>query len=387
MPLKVIARNGIMYIRGAAGPPKSRRRVYESAGTRDRARAEAKAAQIERQIWDEAVFGKKAVVTYAECAASYLEKRRPGPRDAWCIGRLVEHFGTKRLIEVAGEGAQEHLDGAILALAGNLSPGTQIRKVVIPHTAVLNHGARRSWCSSPRFERPKQQAGRTDWLHPDEAVRLVEGAAKHLKPLLLFLLGTGARVGEALALPWTDVDLKAGTAIFRNVADERRTKSGKDRPVSLPPTVVVALANLPHRDGLVFRTHGTRAKPLGEPYAPKQGEGGGQFKKAWRTACIAAGLSKTVGEGDKARVVARVSPHCLRHTWATYFQAATRDPIRLRDEGGWSTVSLVERYAHQMKQDEVPEIAKVWGVAHPDDFPANRRAEVVQVAQAMAKSS
>ena len=173
-----------------------------------------------------------------------------------------------------------------------------------------------------------------------------------MRPLLLFLVGTGARVGEALALPWSDVDLAAGVATFRNTPD-RRTKSGRDRTVHLPPAAIVALANLPHRDGAVFRTQ------KGQRY---EGESG-QFKTAWAGAMRRAGLLDEAGEP-------LCSPHALRHTWATWYMAAKPNPLALMHAGGWSALSLVERYAHLAGIDTVPQIARVWGVASPDEFPA-----------------
>ena len=64
----------------------------------------------------------------------------------------------------------------------------------------------------------------------------------------------------------------------------------------------------------------------------------------------------------------------LRHTWATWFLGATRDPMRLKHEGDWGSLTLVERYAHLMPAELAPVIAAVWGVAHPDLFPARVRA-------------
>ncbi len=41
-----------------------------------------------------------------------------------------------------------------------------------------------------------------------------------------------------------------------------------------------------------------------------------------------------------------MTPHSLRHTWASWHYAEHRDMLRLRFDGGWSSVTLVERYAH-----------------------------------------
>lgn len=33
----------------------------------------------------------------------------------------------------------------------------------------------------------------------------------------------------------------------------------------------------------------------------------------------------------------KYTPHVCRHTWATWFNAQTRDVLRLKDEGGWKS--------------------------------------------------
>jgi integrase len=61
---------------------------------------------------------------------------------------------------------------------------------------------------------------------------------------------------------------------------------------------------------------------------------GGQFKTAWRGAIRRSGIDP------------KLTPHDLRHTWASWHYALHKDPIWLKEEGGWSSVALVERYAH-----------------------------------------
>ena len=55
------------------------------------------------------------------------------------------------------------------------------------------------------------------------AHRLIDAAAPHLKPLLTFIICTGARLSEAIELEWRDVDLEGARVIFW------RTKTGRRR--------------------------------------------------------------------------------------------------------------------------------------------------------------
>ncbi len=76
-----------------------------------------------------------------------------------------------------------------------------------------------------------------------------------------------------------------------------------------------------------FRTH------IGLPYERRSDNGGGQIKTGFVAACRRAGIED-------------FSPHCCRHTWATWHYAANRDLLALKELGGWKTIAMVERYAH-----------------------------------------
>jgi integrase len=114
--------------------------------------------------------------------------------------------------------------------------------------------------------------------------------------------------------------------------------------VILPSRVVVELANLPHRDGAVFR------RPDGQPYGDHDGYGG-QIKTAWKGAIRRAGIN------------AEFTPHTCRHTWASWHYALHRDLLRLKEEGGWSSVTLVERYAHLLPAGHEDAIRGLLGLA------------------------
>jgi integrase len=167
------------------------------------------------------------------------------------------------------------------------------------------------------------------WLTVHEAEGLLFACAHHLRPLVLFLLYTGARAGEALWLDWRNVDLTARQVILTT----RKTADGipERRGVPLHSRVVAALANLPHRQGEVFR------RPDGESYSrPKHWNdtsAGSRISTAFRAACRRAGITD-------------FSPHDCRHTWATWHYTANHDLGALQRLGGWKSVRMVMRYAH-----------------------------------------
>jgi integrase len=235
---------------------------------------------------------------------------------------------TARLSEI-DQGTIVRLKKAVLR--PNASPSTVERGIIVPLRAILRHAHRRGWCDAPVFEIPRRPEGRTRYLLPDEAERLIAAGAPHVQPLLLFLLGTGARMSEAIELEWHDVDLQGSRAIFW------RTKTGKRRVAMLPPRIVAALAALPNREGPVFRweTASSPKRPSQiRTYADRGREEGGHIKRAWRGAIRRAGLDP------------KLTPHDLRHAWASWHYALHRDLLALKLEGGWSSVALVERYAH-----------------------------------------
>jgi integrase len=203
----------------------------------------------------------------------------------------------------------------------------------------------------PLFDAPAEPKGRTGFFLPAEFERLHAAAAAHIKPLLVFLICTGCRMSEAVALEWPEVDLAGGRVILW----EGETKGGRRRVVDLTPAATAALTALPHRTGEVFRTH------RGAAYRRSQeGDSGGQIKKSWAAACVAAGI-------------AGQTPHNLRHSWATWQYALKPDLLALKVAGGWSSVVLVEKYAHLMPAGHEAGIRRVWGIVSDKSLARNRQ--------------
>jgi integrase len=147
-------------------------------------------------------------------------------------------------------------------------------------------------------------------LEPEEEVRLLAVCTEPLRTLIVVGLHTGIRIqAEAMTLKRSSLDLKRGTL----TVESAYAKNGKSRTVSLNSVVRQALEQLPKTGDLVFQ-HGS-------------------VGLAFRKACKTAGISG-------------VTPHTLRHTFASRLVMSGVDLRTVQELGGWQTIGMVERYSH-----------------------------------------
>ena len=126
-----------------------------------------------------------------------------------------ERLYLKPIIARIGSVPLAKIDQALIeqtarALYPNASPATLNRQAFTPIAAVLNHAAKRGLCAKPCDRAAGTTQGAVRWITFEEAEQLIAACSPHLRPLVLFLLGTGARMSEALYLDWREVDLARG---------------------------------------------------------------------------------------------------------------------------------------------------------------------------------
>jgi integrase len=80
----------------------------------------------------------------------------------------------------------------------------------------------------------------------------------------------------------------------------------------------------------------------------------------WTAGVNTAGRSKRLAI-DRAGLDAELTPHACRHTWASWHYTLNRDLLALKVVGGWSSVALVERYAHLMPAGHAEAIKRFLG--------------------------
>lgn len=314
--------------------------VDETTGVESKELADAIRIKREGEILDESVFGPRISRRFAEAAVTYIETVKPGRTQAHAIiGHtrvdgsisrcLIDDFG-KMLVSAIDQAA---VDKVMRERFSNAAPATVQRHFLTPLIAVLTFASERKWCDRPQLWRPPTTKGRSRWVVYNEADKLLCGASPHIYRLALFLMLSGARMSEALGLDWHDVNLVERWAVFRDTK-----RKGEDRGVPLHPQIVVMLANLRHRKGVVFLT------PRGEPYAER--EGGGHIKTAWAATLRRAGIRE-------------LRPHDLRHTFSTWLTMAGVHE-QVRDEIiGHASTNMGRRYSHVPREELIKAVDKL----------------------------
>jgi integrase len=169
----------------------------------------------------------------------------------------------------------------------------------------------------------REPKGRRRVLSPGEEVRLLDALAEPYLSLTRFLLASGLRVGEALALRWTSVSTDTEQITVED------SKNGDARVVP----------------GVQWKYTGSGGDERG-PFARVSHSA---FNHAFRAAKAAIGLEK-----DDELV-----PHSLRHTYATRMVVAGVPLSVVARLLGHRTVRTTMRYSHVSDEDAARWVKKV----------------------------
>jgi integrase len=264
-----------------------------------------------------------------------------------CVRRLLPELGRVRLRALT----PEHIQHALGHLIHRGLAARTVRQVHMVLRCSLKQGV--LWrlipgnpsdaVKAPRAERKEMRT------LSEEQVRslLAATAGTRHHSLWIFLVTTGVRLGEALALKWTDIDMIEGNATIRRALQRQRgvgmvfvePKSSRGRrTVPFPPETLATLAaqrldlnrersragRLWHENDLVFPS------PEGRPRDP-------------------AYLSYTFHRGLERAGLPRLRIHDLRHTAATHLLTKHVHPKVVQELLGHSTIAItLDTYSHVM---------------------------------------
>jgi integrase/recombinase XerD len=185
----------------------------------------------------------------------------------------------------------------------------------------------------------------------DEVLALLEGAGGDSeadgpltlrnRSLLELLYSTGARISEAVGLDVDDIDTHARSVLLRG-------KGGKERlvPIGRPAVSALDAYLVRGRPDLARRGRGTSAIFLNAR--------GGRLSRqsAWQVLQDSA---------ERAGIKAAVSPHVMRHSFATHLLDGGADVRVVQELLGHASVTTTQIYT----MVTVNALREVWAGAHP----------------------
>ncbi len=101
------------------------------------------------------------------------------------------------------------------------------------------------------------------------------------------------------------------------------------------------------------------ARPDGSPYR--------SIKTAFQTAC------------RRAKLV-NVTPHVLRHTFASPLAMTGAHPRTIQELGGWSELAMVERYAHLSASHKADAVERIASENSPTGFTTPAGSRIIDLA-------
>jgi integrase len=291
-------------------------------------------------------------------AVSWLERRadslKPSVRRKYAYG--IEAFrptlGAIYLDSISPEDVAAFVNERVKTKAGNTVLNELRLLRTIARDSVADGYAARYWCD--RVKPPKVKGYTREWLNmlnAEQLAKLTAAIPTKWRGLVLFIVTTGLRWGEASALHWEDVDIEAGEATIhrnndRGVLVDVKTK-GSNRVVPVLPEVA-ALWGLRRTRGPVFTTRrGTLHK-------------GSPLRAVLTKACAAAG-------------VPRLTTHGMRRTFNNLARQTTSREV-LKSITGHTTDAMVEHYSHVGTDEKAAvsrEVAKAAGVQTVSDDDEN----------------
>jgi integrase/recombinase XerD len=271
------------------------------------------------------------------------------------LRRYAAHLASRGVEDLAEVTEQVVTDFLVALREGDadhppLSAGSAARTVVavrgFHRFAVLEGLTPADPAAAVRPPSPAKRLPKALPLHDVERILDAAGApgtslAVRDRALLEVLYGTGARISEAVGLDLDDLDLGEGTVLLRG-------KGGKERLVPIGSYACAAV------EGYLVRARPELAGVgRGTPALFLNARGGRLSRQsAWTVLTRAA---------ERAGVSAEVSPHTLRHSFATHLLDGGADVRVVQELLGHASVTTTQVYTLVT----VDSLREVYATAHP----------------------
>jgi len=314
MPLKLVKRDGEnWHIYGTV----KGKRIRETTGTDNKEMAEKLRIQREHELLFNPT-SRQEQRTFGDAINSYMRRRdNMGSSTTEYLLRFHRKWGDVLLEDFTTQSLEDWIDERL----GEVS-SPSVRRELNCIMAVLNHARVRQWIKVvPEVSKPRDGEPRLRALEPEEVASLMsecDRRADLVASMMLLLLNTGARIGEALALEWEEVNMKVSEPylILRN----KKRRGGKNMRRVVP-----------------LNDAGQRAIELAAVFSTPDG----RVYSHWRTRAAATARLKQMA--DEAGVK-NFQVHDTRRTFATRLLGSGAHPRTVADLLGHSSLAMIMRY-------------------------------------------
>jgi integrase len=312
----------VIFLRG-------KRSDFIVKGSKEQAEAEEARERVRLSLSDPQ-SEQRAALTFGDfCATHYRPhaelhlKNSSWARRASLLGFLMETFGDVKLTDIHAAAIDAYAKKRTEDGLRKVSINNELRVLRV----ILNFARERKFLVSDakvKLLRVPYDGRAKAWTSQEINRLLValQEEAEELVPIVLLIVNTGVRNGEARALPWDRVNFGAGH-IEIWPSREWQPKSGLPREIPISDALMGVLEKLPRKGKWVFPSR------TGEQWAfwPRR-----QFERATKKAGLTGG------------------PHRLRHTFASHFLVKVPDLGVLAAVLGHSEESVTRLYAHMLPE-------------------------------------
>jgi integrase len=297
----------------------------------DRDHGKAFVGDVKKLVYEDLRAG--LIQNYIERGNKSLEVYADGEETIWGLKAVDEFFKGKPVTYITTDTAREFTND--LLAKGN-SNGTANRSLALLRR-MLNIAREDSKIQFvPKIRLLKAGAPRKGFVSQEQFDALSDKLPLHIKPLILFLYYCGVRVGEAMQIDWSQVDIDG--AVIR--LEKEQTKADTARTVPLPDVLVELLKAQEPKQGPVFDNTNLR--------------------KHWQNACSTTGLGQLEEiEGKRDKRYTGLIIHDLRRSAIRNLVRAGVPERVVMSISGHKTRSVFDRYNIVSEQDVVEAMRKL----------------------------
>lgn len=322
----------------------SGRQKAKSIGTRKKD-AEAYLVRVQKEV-NENTFQEIRKISFPEYAEKWFEdyasiQVKPSTlhNQKYLIhGSFIPFFGEVQLASITASDIQNYVSSRMKEgrSPSTVQKGLTLLKTMFKWAVEWNYLKTNP---AANVKAPRKERVEMDFLTPEEIRVFLDALDEKWKPLFYTAIFTGMRLGELLALQWSDIDWNSSTirvcrSVWHGRFQEPKTKSSY-RAIGMSPSLESTLKRYqaftpPNEFNLVFCT--STGKPLDDHNLRS---------RVFHPTLEKAGLR-------------RIRIHDLRHTYASLLIHQGENLKYVQQQLGHSSITTtVDRYGHLM-----PEVRK-----------------------------